>query len=209
MARLPEPGGDSGQWGEVLNDYLKVAHNTDGTLKSGAVTTGTIQNNSVTVAKIATTGTPADGQALTYTGGALGWSTPSGSGSIPDATTTSKGIVQLTGDLGGTAAAPTVPGLAGKANTIHTHDAADITAGTLASAYLPTATESTKGAVQLATTGEAVTGTDTAKAVTAAGVTAAMNAAVASVTQPILFVDALADIPPGTPVDTLVIVRAA
>lgn len=32
-----------------------------------------------------------------------------------DATTTGKGIVQLAGDLGGTAAAPTVPGLAGKA----------------------------------------------------------------------------------------------
>lgn len=43
----------------------------------------------------------------------------------PDATTTSKGIVQLAGDLGGTAAAPTVPALANKANTSTT-----ITAGT-------------------------------------------------------------------------------
>jgi hypothetical protein len=32
----------------------------------------------------------------------------------PDATTTSKGVLQLAGDLGGTAAMPTVPGLAGK-----------------------------------------------------------------------------------------------
>jgi hypothetical protein len=38
------------------------------------------------------------------------------SSSIPDATTTSKGKLQLAGDLGGTAAAPTVPGLALKAN---------------------------------------------------------------------------------------------
>ena len=56
---------------------------------------------------------------------------PSGS---PDATTLAKGIVRLGGDLGGTADAPTVPGLAGKvANTdprltdartptAHTHD---------------------------------------------------------------------------------------
>ena len=44
-----------------------------------------------------------------------------------DATTTSKGIVQLAGDLGGTAASPTVPGLAGKANTSHTHAIADTT----------------------------------------------------------------------------------
>ncbi len=48
-------------------------------------------------------------------------------GSAPDATTTSKGIVQLAGDLGGTAAAPTVPGLAGKAATVHTHSPADVT----------------------------------------------------------------------------------
>lgn len=35
--------------------------------------------------------------------------------SVPDATTTSKGKIQLAGDLAGTAAAPTVPGLASKA----------------------------------------------------------------------------------------------
>lgn len=39
-----------------------------------------------------------------------------GGGSVPDATTTTKGIIQLAGDLAGTASAPTVPGLAGKAN---------------------------------------------------------------------------------------------
>ena len=54
------------------------------------------------------------------------------SGQIPaatvaDATTISKGIVQLAGDLAGTAAAPTVPGLAGKANTSHAHAIADTT----------------------------------------------------------------------------------
>lgn len=37
-----------------------------------------------------------------------------GGGSAPDATTTSKGVVQLAGDLAGTAVAPTVPGLAAK-----------------------------------------------------------------------------------------------
>lgn len=58
----------------------------------------------------------------------------------PDATTTTKGIVQLAGDLGGTAAAPTVPGLAGKANTTHTHAAADIASGTIAAARLGSGT---------------------------------------------------------------------
>lgn len=36
-------------------------------------------------------------------------------GSVPDATASVKGVVQLAGDLAGTAAAPTVPGLSGKA----------------------------------------------------------------------------------------------
>lgn len=38
MARLPQPGGDSGQWGTVLNDYLTQSHNSDGSLKDGIVT---------------------------------------------------------------------------------------------------------------------------------------------------------------------------
>jgi hypothetical protein len=33
MARLPQPGGDSGNWGAILNDYLNQSHNTDGSLK--------------------------------------------------------------------------------------------------------------------------------------------------------------------------------
>lgn len=33
MARLPQPGADNGTWGEVLNDFLSTAHNTDGSLK--------------------------------------------------------------------------------------------------------------------------------------------------------------------------------
>jgi hypothetical protein len=46
---------------------------------------------------------------------------------IPDATATTKGKIQLAGDLGGTAAAPTVPALATKENTI--------TAGTTSQYY--------------------------------------------------------------------------
>lgn len=33
MARLPEPGQDDGIWGDVLNEFLQVAHTTDGALK--------------------------------------------------------------------------------------------------------------------------------------------------------------------------------
>jgi len=33
MSRLPEPGKDSGNWGDILNDYLLQSHTTDGSLK--------------------------------------------------------------------------------------------------------------------------------------------------------------------------------
>jgi hypothetical protein len=36
MSRLPTPGGDDNTWGDVLNDFLAVEHNTDGTLKKAA-----------------------------------------------------------------------------------------------------------------------------------------------------------------------------
>lgn len=33
MARLPSPGGDNNQWGDILNDFLAQEHNTDGSQK--------------------------------------------------------------------------------------------------------------------------------------------------------------------------------
>ncbi len=36
MARLPSPGSDAGTWGLILNEYLAVEHNADGTLKRSA-----------------------------------------------------------------------------------------------------------------------------------------------------------------------------
>lgn len=64
MARLPIPGSDDNTWGDILNDYLSVAHNADGTLKD---TSG-----------------------------------------VPDADSSTKGKLQLGGDLGGTASSPQV-----------------------------------------------------------------------------------------------------
>lgn len=34
-SRLPTPGGDDGTWGDILNSFLRVEHNTDGTLRRG------------------------------------------------------------------------------------------------------------------------------------------------------------------------------
>lgn len=87
MSRLPTPGGDNGDWGNILNDFLSQTHNSDGSLKNGIVTAAQLAPNAVT------------------------------SATLPDATATSTGVVQLAGDLGGTAVAPTVPGLATKIDT--------------------------------------------------------------------------------------------
>ncbi len=37
MSRLPVPGSDSGNWGDILNDFLLVAHNADGTVQDTGV----------------------------------------------------------------------------------------------------------------------------------------------------------------------------
>lgn len=37
-SRLPTPGGDDGNWGTILNDFLSQSLSADGTLKDGVVT---------------------------------------------------------------------------------------------------------------------------------------------------------------------------
>lgn len=63
------------------------------------------------IADLTATGTK---DATTFLRGDNTWAVPAGGGSVVDASTTAKGIVQLAGDLAGTAAAPTVPGLANR-----------------------------------------------------------------------------------------------
>jgi len=45
MSRLPTPGSDNGVWGDVLNDFLLVEHNVDGTLKKSALILGAEQTS--------------------------------------------------------------------------------------------------------------------------------------------------------------------
>ncbi len=37
-ARLPIPGSDNGTWGDILNSFLQVSHNSDGTIATAALT---------------------------------------------------------------------------------------------------------------------------------------------------------------------------
>lgn len=113
MPRLPQPGGDRGNWGNILNEFLLVEHNLDGTLKDSGTLGAYAPLSSPTFSGSVTVPTPSTStdavtkayvDALAITG-------------APDADATTKGIVQLSGDLGGTAASPTVPGLTAKVNT--------------------------------------------------------------------------------------------
>ncbi len=54
MPRLPQPGGDQGNWGRILNDYLSQAHKSDGTLKDNIVSAPSITNNTITEDKLDT-----------------------------------------------------------------------------------------------------------------------------------------------------------
>jgi hypothetical protein len=44
MTRLPTPGGDKNNWGDILNAFLAVEHNNDGTLKIAPAIAGKLDN---------------------------------------------------------------------------------------------------------------------------------------------------------------------
>jgi len=77
--RLPNPGGDDNNWGGILNSFLDVSHNTDGTLQSAALR----QAGAVTGSTgLTVSGTPGNGQVLTATSSTTAvWATPGGGGS--------------------------------------------------------------------------------------------------------------------------------
>lgn len=92
---------------------------TGGTLADGAVTTAKLADGAVTSVKVTSIDASkiAGISTVGKTGSYNDLADKPASVTVADATTTAKGIVQLAGDLGGTAAAPTVPGLAGKASS--------------------------------------------------------------------------------------------
>ncbi len=95
MARLPMPGGDDNRWGTILNDFLSVEHNNDGTLKQ----TGAI------AAKYSL---PGGGIPVADLSSSVQTSLAKADVSDTDATASGKGRIQLAGDLAGTAALPLV-----------------------------------------------------------------------------------------------------
>jgi len=52
MARLPTPGGDDGQWGTILNDFLGQSLTSGGALKDNIVTSSNVADGALPQAKI-------------------------------------------------------------------------------------------------------------------------------------------------------------
>lgn len=127
MAQLPIPGGDSGTWGTILNDFLEVSLNGDGTIQPSALTAagGVASVNTIT---------PQSGGNVTLTAANVGaYAKPSGgipssdlSSSVQAELTTASTAVQSVNGLTGptvtltastVGALPTTTKLAGLADT--------------------------------------------------------------------------------------------
>ena len=120
--RLPHPGPDRVIWGDFPNESLSKPHNAAGPPKENFVTPASIAPAAVDGTALASASISED-KLDTSVQAKLN----AGNSPIADASSTSKGVIQLSGDLGGTAAAPTVPGLTGKADLAHVHGIAAIT----------------------------------------------------------------------------------
>src|SRR6202050_18044 len=140
MSRLPVPGSDYNVWGTILNDFLNVSHNDDGTLRTGAIqSAGSVtkvngqapSGGSITLSASDVGALPvstrlagladssaaagaSNGQVLSYDSTSSEW-VPATilCGSPGDATNSTPGLIQLSGDLGGVATSPSVKGING------------------------------------------------------------------------------------------------
>lgn len=124
MSRLPIPGSDEGNWGQILNDYLSAAHKPDGTLKDSVITTSNLAQEIKTKLDVI-----AGQQGAT---GATGPTGPQG----PSGATGPQGIVGATGPAGPTGAtgpsgAVGATGPSGAASTVPGPTGPQGTAGTV------------------------------------------------------------------------------
>ena len=232
MARLPQPGGDEGSWGQVLNDYLGQSHEQDGSLKENVVTKKQIAPNSIDSTGLGVNG-GLNGQVLTKDTASvsgLAWKTLDAS--VPDASTIQKGTIRLSGDIAGTAEAPTVPGLADKEpqivaglpsqywrgdKTWQTLDKAVVSLGNVdntsdVSKPLSTAAQEALGlkvdtaALDVDTT---LAANSDSKIATQKATKAYIDTQIASIpsTSSIILIDTVNDLPAGTPAGTIVVVK--
>jgi hypothetical protein len=123
------PGADHGVWGSLLNDFLLTEHNVDGSLKIRS-DVAAVKSKADTAVQQATKDQPNGFPSLDAAGRVSTVQLGAGAADqtkflrgdqawvdmpMPgNASATALGLVQLTGDLAGTASLPSVPGLTGK-----------------------------------------------------------------------------------------------
>ena len=106
MPRLPIPGQDGGTWGNLLNEYLSVSHNADGSIKASAVPPSSSDGATGATGPIGSTGST----------GAIGATGATGAGFTgatgPQGASGSQGATGATGPQGATgyAGPPGSPG---------------------------------------------------------------------------------------------------
>lgn len=120
--RLPTPGSDDGMWGTILNGFLDVAHNSDGSLQTNAIQTagaitsvntltpqsGALTLHATDLADTSIAG-PTSNQVLAFNGGTSKWMNATlTEGDILNLTSDLASKVQIGGDLSGSASSPTV-----------------------------------------------------------------------------------------------------
>ena len=166
-ARLPVPGSDDNAWGTILNDFLVVAHNSDGTLSN----TGILATKADDSAVVHNTGNESIAGIKTFTTSPVVPVTPlannqaaskayvdsTASSGAPNATTGTPGLVQLGGDLGGSGTVYTAPVISDNAITTSKIIANAVTTAKIANNAIGT-TQLATGAV---TTNEIADGTIT------------------------------------------------
>lgn len=157
MARLPKVGGDIGDWGTVLNQFLRVSHNSDGTLQSSAIRQagGVTSVNGKTPSSGTITLAAKDVGA--YVKPSTGIPASDLDASTQSDLTAASTAVQLGGDLGGTNTAPVVTKLQGTtvnaasptANQVLSYNGSQWVPAAVTSTTVNDATPSTPGIIQL------------------------------------------------------------
>ncbi|MDQ5886056.1 MAG: hypothetical protein QG628_453 [Patescibacteria group bacterium] len=109
MPRLPTPGSDGGNWGIILNDYLSVSHNPDGSIKTSAIPASSSDGATGATGPVGPTGPAGTTGSVGATGaGATGATGPVGPTGVtgdmgatgPDGPTGVQGIQGPTGATG-------------------------------------------------------------------------------------------------------------
>lgn len=158
VSRLPIPGSDDDSWGDILNDFLSVEHNANGTLKVGSG--GTLSNYPTDSTVVHLSGTETLNGIKTFsTSPVVPTPTTSNqaanksyvdalaSSGAPDASPTTNGLVRLAGDLNGTGTTATAPVISNGAITTAKLASSAVTANEIASGTITDANISASAAI--------------------------------------------------------------